>query len=351
MATLGAWILMSFLLSLPPAVLSMRLEAKKEWALGRHQRILNTTCNCEVKPDSGVCDPGWRRGPIILGGLSDAGERGAKAILQDYLGVVMNGGRDTQDDLKVNAAVGRHWTKLVYMSHGVISAEEFAKTPEFKAAADDLCQAATTSWIEAGRPQHAWGFVSPRAMVVIPIWDYLFGKNYKFVHSNRDPRAACRFYNNKIQYKEVCSALMPYKGACKYPQGCFRYWADVNFMAREFFKTNKKMSQYVYLPMESISVDENPDEFGITFRNLASQITKLDMGIVARDVLNILLMERKDAKKYSAEGLKWYELLYLNDQFNSLVADQKIIKTATQMLGYQVSSFGVDRQWNSETAP
>lgn len=348
----GAWILLSFLLVLPPAVLSMRLEAKKEWTIGRHRKILNKTCNCERDEEGGVCDPGWKRGPIIVGGLSDAGEHGAKAILSEYLGVVMNGGREDQfDSPMINAAVGRHWKKIISMAHGVLTTEEFSKTPEFEVAADDLCKAVTNNWIEAGRPRHAWGFVSPRSVVVIPLWDHLFGKNWKFVHANRDPRAACRFYNNKIQYKEVCSHLMPYRGVCAYPQGCFRYWADVNFMAREFFVDHHKMSQYIYLPMERISINEDPDEFGTTFRFVSSQLIKLDMGITSRDVINILMMERKFATKYSPQQLKWFELLYLNDEFNKLTANQKIMKTATHMLGYQVSNFGADSNFDSDNSP
>jgi len=330
-ASLSMSVALSLFLALQHAALSMRLEAKSRNQTNR-----------------GVCEYGWSSGPVIIAGLSDSGERGGKTIINGYFGVKMSSYVTAQgfDDLRINNAVARFWKSLVAQSGGVVSAEAYARAEAFPQAAKVLCQAVKDDWDSAGRPSGMWGFTSPRAITMIPVWEHLFGDDWRMVHTMRDPRASCRYYNNKVQYNEVCPYMLHPPENCQYPLGCYRYWADVNFMAREFFLLGGKTDRYIPLPMERIAVDEEPSENSEAFKFLQGQLPKLFKDLTTKDIMNVLKLQRPYSKKYQGGHMLGWELAALNKDFASLVQREPLIGHATRLLGYKIDEFGPLVNWN-----
>jgi len=320
------------LLTLQQPTLAVRLESSGKSQINR-----------------GACEYGWTSGPIIIAGLSDGGGRGAKSIVNGYFGVKMSSYVTAQgwDDLRINNMVAKFWHKLVAQSGGVMTAEAYARSESFPEAAKVLCQAVKDDWDSAGRPSGVWGFESPRAITMIPVWEHLFGDDWKLVHTMRDPRASCRYYNNKVQYNEVCPYMLHPPENCQYPNGCYRYWADVNFMTREFFLLGGKMDRYIPLPMERIAVDEEPSEETEAFKFLQAQLPKLFKDLKTEDIINVLKLQRSYAKKYQAGHMLGWELAALNKNFKSLVEKEPLIGHATRLLGYKIDEFGPMTSWNA----
>lgn len=297
------------------------------------------------------CKGGWTHGPVIVGGLSDSGTRGAQNLIKDLLNVTMQTADvvpSSGDDQIMNHAIARFWTS--FLEHvDSISQDEYSNAPGFEQVADDLCDAIRQSWKLAGEPKGLWGFKSPRSILMTPIWNYLFNDGYRFVHVVRDPRAACAGKANKIQYDQVCGTLLS-KAECAYPDGCFRYWAKVNGDVHQLYSKEGFQSRYVYMSMDRLVLPEATTN-SASYRMLKQELGKLsslDGGrtITADEPLIFKIMETERKYADSFKPTAFSESTKLRDALIQ-ATDHDDVRQVMTCLGYDVADWGITTDYES----
>merc|ERR1719433_532376 len=92
------------------------------------------------------CEGGWVYGPVIIGGLSDSGTRGAKYIAKDMLNITFQTSsvEPSGDDALMNAVIGSFWRNFEGNASNVhITEESYYK---FEQIAQTLCGSVKEDW-------------------------------------------------------------------------------------------------------------------------------------------------------------------------------------------------------------
>eukprot|EP00404_Azadinium_spinosum_P005735 CAMPEP_0180443254 /NCGR_PEP_ID=MMETSP1036_2-20121128/14574_1 /TAXON_ID=632150 /ORGANISM="Azadinium spinosum, Strain 3D9" /LENGTH=371 /DNA_ID=CAMNT_0022449549 /DNA_START=152 /DNA_END=1267 /DNA_ORIENTATION=+ len=284
----------------------------------------------------GRCDGGWVHGPIIIGGLSDSGTRGAKFVLNVLLNITMQTASvgTEEDDKIMNGAIGQFWTTFLRNVSGTISNETYSSAPGFHTMANELCQAVQRDWELAGKPLGAWGFKSPRSILMTPVWNYMFGDNYRFVHVVRDPRSNCEKGANMIQYKHACEPLLSSE-ECEYPQGCFKYWTKVNGDVHKMFAKDRLGSQYVFMSMDRLVLPK-PAIASASFEMVRRELAKLpERKIDDARALEICATEHDYAGRYKHHSQK------TERQFRRAAKNDAMMSEVASLLGYNTKKGGI----------
>jgi len=312
---------------------------------GRHLDLLHEVVKAELVSDGrgknhGRCDGGWVHGPIIIGGLSDSGTRGAKFVINDLLNIPMQTEKvgKRADDRLMNAAIGLFWTTFLRNVNGTISNDMYSSAAGFHTLANDLCQAVQADWELAGKPLGTWGFKSPRSILMTPVWNYMFGDNYRFVHVVRDPRAVCANSANKIQYQHACEPLLSSK-ECEPPQGCFNYWTKVNGDVHKMFTTDRLGAQYVFLSMDRLVLPE-PVIGSASFDMVRRELAKLpERKIDDALALEICATEHDHARPYMPSQFK--DRQEMETQFRLAATNDTMMSEVALLLGYNTREWGI----------
>jgi len=300
------------------------------------------------KHGAGNCNAGWQFGPIIIGGLSDSGTRGARAVVQEVANVTMQSSKinEAGDDLIITEPVSKWWEAFLPLVNGTISAETFRDASQFEKMALDLCSAATESWEAAGKPQGLWGWKLPRSIVMAPVWDYLF-QDYQLVHVVRDPRFNCAKGSNKVFYETICDELLG-KQVCMSKASCFKFWARLNGDIFDMYhKGTTQRRQYVLMSMDRLTTP-SPEKASMSYVHLErilSQIGFASMRPAVNEqfILKMLAKEHGYAATYSPAQMSPAERHELTVSFAEQCSRDHEIRRVAAKMGYECEDFGLDQ--------
>jgi len=284
----------------------------------------------------GFCHADWVRGPIIVGGMSDCGTRGVAAVLEHDLHVEMttHDRQPTGDDWAINEAIAT-WYSILNQTNGHISKSSYEHAALFDEAAQALCTRVKWVWQVNKKPQGVWGFKSPRSILMVPIWDFLFGGDYRFVHVVRDPRAACETDKNRKQYDQACTPLLSAEECRPDPEGCFEYWTRVNGDVWDFYHQGSdatKTWQYAFMSSDRL-VDTQLAE-----AMLAKEIPKLNVPNMPKTMASTIASGEAKYKKFYMANRTITDVMV--PHFANFARGRARVATVLKNMGYQAEQYG-----------